>query len=218
MKDVKKNMTNATLIDGARAHTNDPLTRNLADALEATTAEVERLRLIISDLGECSCGDCGLCFARVARTVLKKEKTVEVRTCVFRGTTYTEAGLPGCIITAEGLVYTFGDKHEPGLVGGERVGVPRVVLGPSTNINPPEASQVEAARVFLRKYGIQTKTVRKILGSYGWKHVAEKQMGEYISNGAFILAAVLEGIKVAPQPFGSLNAWFALSRQLKDVV
>lgn len=52
--------------------------------------------------------------------------------------------------------------------------------------------EIEAARQWLaRQHRIATLNQRRT--SYGLKHIAERTMGRYISNGAFIAAALLDG-------------------------
>jgi hypothetical protein len=53
------------------------------------------------------------------------------------------------------------------------------------------------------------KTINLGLGSYGLKHIVEDQYG-YISNGAFIVAAIHAGFKF--DVYGP-NAWFNMSKR-----
>jgi hypothetical protein len=46
--------------------------------------------------------------------------------------------------------------------------------------------------------------------SYYWKHVAERAIGDYVSNGAFIASCILE--KIAIKDWEGPNVWFKLSR------
>ena len=60
----------------------------------------------------------------------------------------------------------------------------------------PEEAQVESARKWLREMTHVSPRINRNRTSYGWKHVAEKYTGNYISNGALIQAALLENLKV----------------------
>jgi len=66
----------------------------------------------------------------------------------------------------------------------------------NTNGPTPNEAQVRMARVWLRSLAVTTVNINKKTTSYGWKHVAEKVTKNYISNGAFIQAAMDEGLKV----------------------
>lgn len=76
---------------------------------------------------------------------------------------------------------------------------------------PPNQLQVDLCRDWLRAFGEKTKTIRPGWHSYGLKHVVERWQGTYISNGAFIAAALLEDYEIVPNGYGSLNAYFNLS-------
>lgn len=56
----------------------------------------------------------------------------------------------------------------------------------------PDPEQVKQAREVLAQCE-QVQTIYKRHSSYGLKHVLERFLGSYISNGAFIQAAILEG-------------------------
>ncbi len=67
------------------------------------------------------------------------------------------------------------------------------------DILPPE-DEVRACRRWLRHWARESDQIdRKAVSSYRWKHVVEKgtpETGNYISNGAFIQAALSEGYKM----------------------
>jgi len=74
---------------------------------------------------------------------------------------------------------------------------------------------------FLRQVGlcaawIQNRTLRKTIdtrySSYWFKHLVEREAGEYIPNGAFIAAALGMGLQFSVS-HGSPNACFAFSRR-----
>lgn len=59
-----------------------------------------------------------------------------------------------------------------------------------------------------------TKAVVRInrnYGSYTWKHIAEKEIGTYVSNGAFIAAAIFCGYKCESFGEESPNAYFNIA-------
>jgi len=73
---------------------------------------------------------------------------------------------------------------------------------------PPNTREVDICRDWLRAYGEKTKTIRPNWHSYGLKHVVERWRGTYVSNGAFIAAALLEGYNITPNSYANLNACF----------
>jgi hypothetical protein len=79
------------------------------------------------------------------------------------------------------------------------------------NLHDPAPEQIAACRLWLRVFAIPTKTIRPARDSYSYKHLAEDFAGEYVSNGAFIQAAILEGFRIErARSHGSVNAWLAL--------
>lgn len=72
-------------------------------------------------------------------------------------------------------------------------------------------TEIETARAWLAgQRRIANLNQRRT--SYGLKHVAERAMGRYISNGAFIAAALLDGWQVKRLPSGP-NAWLNISQK-----
>lgn len=55
------------------------------------------------------------------------------------------------------------------------------------------------------------KTINTSMGSYGWKHKVERDTGKYVSNGAFICAALYLNYKMKRIP-NSPNAYFNLRK------
>ena len=80
-----------------------------------------------------------------------------------------------------------------------------------TGIGPTERNLLEitVCMLWLRKQNPR-KTISKLCTSYGLKHQVEREMGHYVSNGSFIAAAILQGLKI--QRCGSLNAYLALGK------
>ena len=56
------------------------------------------------------------------------------------------------------------------------------------------------------------KSVNTSTSSYGWKHIAERDLDTYISNGAFICAALYLKYKMQRQGKTSPNAYFNLRK------
>lgn len=56
-------------------------------------------------------------------------------------------------------------------------------------------AEIDRARAWLRTQQPR-RTLNPRRSSYGLKHIAERATGDYISNGAFIAAVLLEGWKV----------------------
>ena len=76
-------------------------------------------------------------------------------------------------------------------------------------------SEVAICRAWIRLACRPTKGIRGNANSYALKHAVEAWSAKawehaYISNGAFIAAAVAEGYRGAPAFKGSPNACFAL--------
>lgn len=59
---------------------------------------------------------------------------------------------------------------------------------------------VEACRIFIREYCTDRQTINRKFTSYFLKHVAEKTINGYVSNGEFLKAALLEGYKIQLVP------------------
>ena len=71
---------------------------------------------------------------------------------------------------------------------------------------PPDPTQL--AVQFLATCASTRKSIYYSSSNYGFKHLAEKTMGSYISNGAFIEAALACGFKIVPD---GINAHFNIS-------
>lgn len=92
----------------------------------------------------------------------------------------------------------------------------------------PDAAQVVLCRAWIRRWAYPRKSINTRQGSYALKHVVERStisrgvthlqtdhLGRrwsgayvYVTNGAFILAALLEGYRMVPSSVGSPNAFF----------
>jgi len=77
----------------------------------------------------------------------------------------------------------------------------------------PAQDQVDVCREWLRLHAEPTKNIRRAAYSYALKHVVEKWVAKsghhkYVSNGAFIAAALQEGYRAKRATSGSLNARF----------
>lgn len=81
---------------------------------------------------------------------------------------------------------------------------------------PVNPGQVELARQWLRIHCQPRKTINPRRSSYGLKHDVEgwtsaQGNAVYVSNGAFIVAALLEGYRAEPRGGESINACFNIS-------
>ena len=75
---------------------------------------------------------------------------------------------------------------------------------------PPLPAQVEVCRQWLSLFARPRKTINVRRSSYGLKHAVEAWASGYVSNGAFIAAAVAEGYRVRQIGRGT-NANFNMS-------
>jgi len=93
-----------------------------------------------------------------------------------------------------------------------------------------DPAQVVICRAWLRRWAYRRKSINTRIGSYALKHMVEHSTMRpgmtheqidpwgrrwsgpyiYVSNGAFILAALLEGYRAIPCSSGSPNAYFDL--------
>ncbi len=84
----------------------------------------------------------------------------------------------------------------------------------------PNEIEVQAAREWLRAYAKKTVNIRKTYTSYGMKHLVERRAAvegrhQYVSNGAFIEAALAEGYKMERAARASVNAFFNMAPSSK---
>lgn len=111
---------------------------------------------------------------------------------------------PGCVITVDGIRWD--DLRGSGC---------------RTELRPPDRDQVERAKLFITACCRRTVGVGRSIGSYGWKHEAERWLEKrredalikedtYVSNGAFIQAAAEFGVKIVPKDDG-INARLSLA-------
>jgi len=79
-------------------------------------------------------------------------------------------------------------------------------------LEPGGVAQFSRAMNWLATASIRIrKTLNRKHSSYHWKHVAEAAEGDYISNGAFIAAAIDMSYKVISVGEYSLNAYINIS-------
>jgi len=79
----------------------------------------------------------------------------------------------------------------------------------ATNCHPVSPDEVLACRRWIRQWVREAGEIRDKAYSYTLKHLVEKdspETGNYVSNGAFIEAAILEGYQI--EITGELNAMF----------
>jgi hypothetical protein len=76
-----------------------------------------------------------------------------------------------------------------------------------TRNEKPCTKQIELARAFLKLFFRRSQNAYKKATSYGLKHTVERYCEHYISNGAFITAALLEGYIVSVSHYTSPNVY-----------
>jgi len=81
-------------------------------------------------------------------------------------------------------------------------------LGYKTTINKKE---VDSCKEWIKRWVYPRKTINTKRGSYNLKGLVEKEMSIYISNGAFIKAAIEMGYKFKETSRESKNAYFNMS-------
>lgn len=69
--------------------------------------------------------------------------------------------------------------------------------------NPPVACEIAGAEAWIKERCWPRKTWNPDWSSYGLKHIMEEENGLYVTNGAFIQAAINLGYKI--KPFNNLN-------------
>lgn len=74
-----------------------------------------------------------------------------------------------------------------------------------------DAEEVIQCRAWLRAFASKRQSINTRAGSYFLKHIIEAAVGSYVSNGALIQAAILEGFEVRPIGPRNLNAFFNIS-------
>ena len=75
----------------------------------------------------------------------------------------------------------------------------------------PQAEQIALCREWLSRFAEKTIAIRSRHSSYFYKHKVEQWAGEYISNGAFIVAAIAEGHRAKRVRPHSPNAFFNIA-------
>jgi hypothetical protein len=96
-------------------------------------------------------------------------------------------------------------------------GLKRFDNGPAKHLIPPQ--EFKAVVEWLLNYDAfnRRRTVNTSTNSYGWKHVVERDVGTYISNGAFICAALYLNYKMKRE-FNSPNACFNLRKDKRHAL
>lgn len=82
----------------------------------------------------------------------------------------------------------------------------------------PDRRQVEACKRWLERHVEPAKTVQQVFGSYRLKHVVEEWYrasgpGIYLSNGAFITAAIELGFEAVLRDGPCINCKFKMKSQ-----
>lgn len=78
---------------------------------------------------------------------------------------------------------------------------------------PPDPVMVELCREFIRTWVAPTSCGKVRNSSYHMKHEVERWAGQYITNGAFILAALREGLQQEPTDGNSPNTWVYIKKK-----
>lgn len=94
-----------------------------------------------------------------------------------------------CFLTANGVVYKKYEVYQDSEI---------------------EDFQVELCSKFINAFCIKTQKYSNTRTSYGYKHDVERHFNSYISNGAFIKAALLENIETRPLRLRFINCVFKL--------
>jgi hypothetical protein len=88
-----------------------------------------------------------------------------------------------------------------------------IYLGRKEPLKPIPEEELEAARKWLKDHATPIKSINYKHSSYGWKHVAEKIVGTYVSNGALLKAAQELGFTIKPMRDRCLNAYINISEK-----
>lgn len=81
----------------------------------------------------------------------------------------------------------------------------------------PDETTVRRVAEWIQDNTRQLKSIRRRTGrggpstSYGWKHLAQRVLGIYVSNGDFIAAALRTGVRAVPVAERNPNAFFAMA-------
>jgi len=75
----------------------------------------------------------------------------------------------------------------------------------------PDPKEVEICRTWIREFCHKRQSFNRRQSSYGMKQKVENGTKEYVSNGAFIQAAIEEGYEYRPDPFHPINAQFNMA-------
>jgi hypothetical protein len=78
-------------------------------------------------------------------------------------------------------------------------------------VEPVDIEEVKLCKQWLLRKARKRKTINTNYSSYGLKHRVEDTYGKYVSNGAFIVAAMELGYEVKPTDFDSPNGNFNIS-------
>ena len=118
-------------------------------------------------------------------------------------------------LTAPGFDSYYAAQHVRKNARRAREGLPSEVRQPPTQITDSDVRwEISSARQFIREISRRRKTINRKHGSYGLKHEAERYLDAYISNGAFIAAACLEGYAIERE---GPNACFSFTTEYRRV-
>lgn len=77
------------------------------------------------------------------------------------------------------------------------------------NPEPIDIDKISDVFLFVRGNFRKIKSLNYKHSSYGLKHIAERTIGRYVSNGELIAAMILQGYNY--KPYGKINAIFNVS-------
>ncbi len=78
---------------------------------------------------------------------------------------------------------------------------------------PPDPQMVDLCRKFIKEWLTSSPNYKHKNSSYHLKHEVERWANRYISNGSFVLAAVLEGLEQKPTGINSPNTWVSVKKK-----
>lgn len=85
-----------------------------------------------------------------------------------------------------------------------------------TETRPPPRHEIESVKEWIRQWFDVRKTINDMHSSYLLKHIMERHTDFYVSNGAFIQAAIELGYRYKRCSCSSVNAYFNASYKRID--
>lgn len=82
-------------------------------------------------------------------------------------------------------------------------------------IEQDEVDRVDEVKAFIKNQCVVTKHINKNVTSYRWKHIAEEEIGRYVSNATFIRACRELGLNDVVEDHSPLNTYFNLATRFR---